>query len=312
MKVSEYLAEWLKLQETNLQRSTYESWTIYISKHLIPYFDSIGAELKTLTPMQIQHYVYTKLKSGRLDGKNGGLSVASVRKHLAILKQALNDAVLYEYIDRNPASHVKTPRVRENIAERTVMLDMDTARRVLKALKGEKIYPLVYIALIYGLRKSEVLGLRWDAIDFISNTMQIKHTVVKASTIQAKDSTKTLSSHQKYPLLPEVAQMLAGLRDNASKGSVYVFERADGTPMRPDSVTRSFQRALKRHGFEKMRFHDLRHSACSILFDMGWNLEDVKCWMRHSDIETTSNIYMHYKRDRTLRLGEKLTGIFAV
>lgn len=312
MKVSEYLQMWLETQETRLQRSTYESNTVYITKHLIPYFDSIGAELETLKPMQVQKYINMKLKSGRLDGKQGGLSAVSVRKHIAVLKQALNDAVLFEYINRNPANHVKTPRKQGNITERTVMLEVETAQKALTALKDEKIYPLVVIALLYGMRKSEVLGLKWDAIDFQSQTIQIKHTVVKASTIQAKDSTKTPSSRRKLPLLPEVAQMLKEIRKNASNDSVYVFEREDGTPMRPDSVTRSFQRALKRHGLPSMRFHDLRHSACSILFDMGWSIEAVKNWLGHSDIETTSNIYMHYKQSRTIELGGKLTGVFSI
>lgn len=103
MNIRDYLTEWLTLQETNLQRSTYEALCVYFTRHIIPYFDTLGIELEDLKPMQIQRYVQFKLKSGRLDGKQGGLSLVSVRKHISVLKQALNDAVMFGYIESNPA-----------------------------------------------------------------------------------------------------------------------------------------------------------------------------------------------------------------
>lgn len=312
MNIRDYLTEWLSLQETNLQRSTYEALCVYFTRHIIPYFDALGVELEELKPIQVQRYAQYKLKSGRLDGKEGGLALVSVKKHISVLKQALTDAVMFGYISSNPADHVRLPRRHQAKADRTVFLTADDAQRLIFALRGPKLLPLVTLTLLYGLRRSEALGLRWEAIDFKRNTLTINHTVVKNLTIEAKDSTKTASSMRTYQLLPDVREMLDELYRQRRQGAVYLFEREDGTPMRPDSVTRSFQRALARAGLPKMRFHDLRHSTASILFDRGWELEDVKNWLGHSDIETTSNIYLHYSRDRRVMLGKDLVGMFKI
>lgn len=312
MKVSVYLNQWLALQEVNLQRSTYESLQTYFPRHIIPYFDTLDVELEDLKPMQVQYYAKVKLNGGRLDGKEGGLSLVSVKKHISVLKQALNDAVLFGYITSNPANHVRLPRKVQNISPRTVFLSADEAQRLIDALQGSKMLPIVLIALLYGLRRSEVLGLRWEAINFQQDTLTINHTVVKSLTIEAKNSTKTASSRRTFQLLPEVREILQEMYHQRRDGAVYVFERSDGTPMRPDCVTRSFQRELKRAGFPHMRFHDLRHSTASILFDRGWSLEDVKNWLGHTDIETTSNIYLHYGSERKIMVGNDLAGLLKV
>ena len=265
-----------------------------------------------MKPLDIQRYVNAKLTSGRLDGKPGGLSPVSVQKHLYIIKQALNDAVLYGYISTNPAIPVRTPRRKTTQSNRTVFLEAEQASKMVSALgDSHAIQAAVLVTLLYGLRRSEILGLRWSSIDFERNTMTIEHTVVKSLTIQAVDDTKTISSHATFELLPEARALLIRQRDEtADNHSDYVFSRSDGSVMRPDCLTRSFQRALRRNGLPPMRFHDLWHSTASILFARGWSLEDVKNWLRHADIETTSNIYLHYQQSRKLLVGKDLTGIF--
>lgn len=150
---------------------------------------------------------------------------------------------------------------------------------MLKAIENEDIFPLVYVAITYGLRKSEVLGLKWDAVDFEKNTLEIKSTVVKNKTIVYKDTTKTESSHETYELLPEIKELLIAIKAEQNRNrkeyeelytqTDYIFTQPDGRLYRPDSITRTFQRTLKRHGLPEMRFHDLRHSTASILFDKG-------------------------------------------
>ncbi len=305
MTVSEYLASWLSRQELFCQRSTAEALTVYVSKHLAPYFTH--SELSELTPMQCQQYAIDKLRAGRADGR-GGLSLVSVRKHVSVLKQALGEAVSLGLIPSNPAQYVRLPRSKTAVTPRTVFLTSEEAQRVLRAFEGHSLYPAVVLALYYGLRRSEVLGLKWSAVDFRADIISIRHTVVKNLTTEAKDSTKTDSSRRSFQLLPEVKEMLLELKKTPSE-SVYVLHRADGSPLRPDSLTRGFQRVLRRNELPQMRFHDLRHSTASILFDRGWSLEDVKQWLGHSDIETTSNIYLHYGRARKVLLAQGLTGM---
>ena len=312
MTVAQYLAEWLEAQELCIQRSTYESMTIYFNRHLIPYFEALNIELADLKPKHIQAYAKQKLKSGRLDGKQGGLSLVSVRKHISVLKQALNDAVIAEYIPNNPASFVKLPKNKSKLTERVVLMKSEDAQKIINAFVGHPLYALVIIGLYYGLRKSELLGLRWCAIDFKKDTLTINHTVVKSLTIECKDSTKTESSRRTFRLFHEIKAMLLQMRQNCSASDEYVFHRADGSPLRPDSTLRSFQRILRKNGLPIMRLHDLRHSTASILFDKGMSLEDVKNWLGHADIETTSNIYVHYRQERQILVADSLAGTFAI
>ena len=312
MKASQYFKDWLTSLELVLQRSTYEANQIYFTRHIIPYFEALNIDLKDITPLIVQQYAKQKLKGGRLDGKSGGLSLVSVRKHISVMKQALKDAVLYGYISTNPAAYVKLPKKQGTLTERTVLLTAQEAQEVISAFEGHNLYLPVILALYYGLRRSEVLGLKWSAIDFERNTLTIRHTVVKNLTIEAKDSTKTSTSRRTFQLLPEVGALLREARERKPPQSEYICVWEDGRLMRPDYVTKAFQKVLQAHGLPKMRFHDLRHSTASILFDKGWALEDVKNWLGHADIETTSNIYLHYGSARKIMLAGSLAGMFKI
>ena len=307
MCVSDYFREWLSDRAADLERSTYEAYTVYFGVHICPYFDELGKDLETLVPLDIHRYVIFKRKEGRADGK-GGLSAVTVRKHLNVIKQAFREAVLFGLIPTNPAEPVKVPN-KDYLSDHAKFISLKQAKEILAACMGHPIYPVVYLTLLYGLRRSEVLGLRWSAIDFTAETITICHTVVKFSTIEAKDRTKTRSSWRTFPLLPEVAELLKPLCKKKSLLG-YVFTRADGSPLRPDTLTRSFQRILRRHHLPVIRFHDLRHATASILFDMGWSVPDVQHWLGHSDIDTTMNIYAAYNSTRKLRIGGSLERIF--
>lgn len=310
MTTTQFFQQWLDDQQYELQRSTYEAYTVYFNKHIIPYFDYVG-DLCNLTARNVKDYVNHLRKNGRIDGK-GGLGQASVKKHLSVIKQALNDAVMEGYIYANPALSVKIRRSTKAISPKTVMMTAAEAQEVIDAFLDHPLRPAVILALLYGLRRSEVLGLRWSAIDFNRNELRIEHTVVKSLTIEAKDSTKTDGSAAIYPILPEVRPMLLEMYEKRVAGSEYLFVWPDGRRFRPDYVTRGFQRQLKNKGLRRMRFHDLRHSTASILFDRGMSLEDVKNWLRHDDIETTSNIYLHYGRGRQKIVSDAMNGMFQI
>lgn len=309
MKTEDFICQWMNEQQLVLQRSTYEALTIYVYRHILPYITERCPELSQISAATLQSYVLDKLHNGRIDGK-GGLSPVSVRKHLSVIKQMLDEAVRLGYIPVNPAFSVKMPRNRD-VHERMVFLTAEEAQKMLDALKDTKIYPAVVLALYYGLRRSEVLGLRWSAVDFERDTITICHTVVKSLTVEAKDTTKTSTSRRAFQLLPEVKKMLLSFRGDKVE-SDYLFVNEDGKVLRPDCLTRTFQRGLKRAGLPRMRFHDLRHTTASVLFDSGWSLEDVKNWLGHADIETTSNIYLHYGRDRKILLADELSGMFRI
>lgn len=318
---TEYIERWLYRKKGCVELSTWEGYQIYAERHIIPYFEKLRLSLRDLKPRHIQEYYRYKYTEGRLDGKPGGLSIPSIKKHSIVINEVLDDAVLDELITHNPAEGVRMPAKNISVRERT-FLTAETANRLLAAFDGSPLQALIYTTLYYGLRRSEILGLRWSAVDFEKNTLTINHTVVKNKTIVEKDTVKTQSSFHTYLLIEDVKQVL--LREYrkqqtqaAELGSLYrhtgyVFTWGDGRPFRPDYITRAFQNMLEKNGLPKMRFHDLRHSTASILYDKGWDIKDIQSWLRHSSIDVTSDIYTHITEDRKSKMAEKLNSTFKI
>jgi integrase len=316
-----YVREWLERKKPFIELSTWEGYQIYAERHIIPYFKPLKLTLRNLRPQHIRDYYHYKFTNGRLDGKPGGLSIPSIKKHSIVIKEVLNDALVSELVIRNVAEGVKLPAKDVSTRERT-FLTSDDANLVLKAFDKHPLQPLVYVTLYYGLRRSEVLGLRWSAVDFERGTLSVNHTVVNNRTIVMKDTTKTKSSYHTYRLIDDVRKVLLDqkARQEANRkefstsyiDSDYIFTREDGSLFRPDYVTRGFQNVLKKHGFPKMRFHDLRHSTASILHDKGWDLKDAQSWLRHSSVEMTGDIYTHIAESRKSKMAAELNSTFTI
>lgn len=319
MLFSEYVARWLDKKKGLIRTSTWEGYKVIAEKHIIPYFSNLGVSLRDVTPKMIQQYYIDKLFGGRMDGKPGGHSVVSLKNHGVVLKNSLSEAVLDGHIKNNPAREVRIPSKDDPKKER-VFLTAEEANELLAAFDGHELQPLVYVTLYYGLRRSEVLGLRWSAIDFRKNKLTINHTVVKNLTIVASDTTKTESSYHTFDLIDDVREVLLKQKEMQTQNrmrlgaayfdSDYVFTREDGSLFRPDSVTRGFERVLKSHGLPVMRFHDLRHSTASILYDKGWDLKEAQMWLRHSSLDVTADIYTHVSADRQTGMAGRLNETF--
>ena len=166
------------------------------------------------------------------------------------------------------------------------------------------------IGAFYGLRRSEAIGLKWDAIDFQNNTITIKHTVISCCidgklVQEARDTTKTKSSMRTLPLVPEFKERL--LKQKAQQdeyrrvcGRSYNREYLDyicvdemGNLVTPQYVTDAFPKLLEKNGLRKIRFHDLRHSCASLLLSNGVPMKQIQEWLGHSDFSTTANVYAH-------------------
>lgn len=316
-----YARQWLERKKTCTELSTWEGYQIYVDRHIVPYFEPLKLSLRDVKPQHIMDYYHYKYTAGRLDGKDGGLSIPSIKKHATVIKEIFGDAFIAEYVIKNPASGVKLPAKDVSTKEK-VFLNSGKANEVLAAFEGHQLQALVYTTLYYGLRRSEVLGLRWSAVDFKNNTLTINHTVVKNRTIVQKDSTKTQSSHHTYMLIDDVREVLLRQKAKQERNKIeygsayhqsdYIFTWEDGTLFRPDYITRGFQRVLKAHGFPAMRFHDLRHSTASILYDKGWGLKDIQMWLRHSSIDVTGDIYTHIADDRRSKMAAELNSTFTL
>lgn len=321
-KMAEYLKMWKELQVNEVAETTYDGYHTYVDRHLIPYFDALKIDIQDITAGHIMDYVnYLSSDAGRKDNKIGGQSIASIRKIVSILRKVFDYAVVYGDIKSNPAAQVTLPKREKHGTttsknNRQVFMTAEDAQKMLDAFRDEELGPIVFVTLYYGLRRSEALGLKWKAVDFDNDTISINHTVVSNGHIVEKDSTKTYCSERTYQLLPDVKSLLLRLKEQQKEYKQrlglgyhmndYIFKNANGIPYRPDSLTRSFKRALARHGLPQMRYHDLRHSTASILVDKGWDINSIKEWLGHADISTTANIYAHISHRKKVSLAQDL------
>ena len=192
---------------------------------------------------------------------------------------------------------------------------------LLDVVKGDILEGIIWLSVFYGLRRSEVLGLKWDAIDFDNNTFDIKHTVVRVDKIlHKKDSTKNDSSYRTLPMPDIIIDMLyrikatqehyRQLQPNDYIDEGYVFTWENGQLIMPEYVTKHFKVLLIKNNLPIIRLHDLRHSTASYLLYLGFSMKEISVWLGHGDIGITMNLYTHLdmtaKRNIADTLNEKL------
>ena len=322
MSMATYAENWLKDKKISVRQSTWECYATNVNTHIIPYFRDKGISIQDIKPKDVKAF-YDSLLSDTANKNTGKrLSNATIKKIAAITKSIFDDAVALEYIPKNPARSIPTPRRADETKTQGVYLTINQSRKLLKAFDGHELEALVFVALIYGLRRSELVGLRWQSVDFEHDMLYINHTVVHVSTIIEADTTKTETSRRTFVLLPDVKKALLKLKSAQEKNrklfgncyfeSDYVFTWQDGRPFRPDSVTRGFKRVLKNNDLPDMRLHDLRHTCASLLHEQGWDVVDAMHWLGHSDIKTTVNVYTHISEERKKMAAESLNGLFFI
>ena len=314
MPYSDYVQKWLEYIHRKVDEVTYQGYELLAQRQIIPWFQEKSTKLDEVSLPLLQEYSDEKATKGRADGK-GGLSPRSLRLHKNILYQSLTEAVKDGLIASNPCQHVILPK---NVRYESHFYTVEQLNQFFEAIRDEPLYPLLKITAIYGLRRSEVLGLKWDSIDFGAGTMTIRHTVSKVTKAVEKDKTKNATSYRSFPLTEEAQRIFQAAKAEEEKNrrlfgrqyqeSDYVFKWADGRSYSPDYITSKFPALLKKHGMPHIRLHELRHSCASLLINAGFTLKDVQEWMGHADIKMTANIYGHLDVSRKQSMAEKLSG----
>lgn len=313
---ADYVRHWLTHIARKVDEVTMQGYQTLADSHILPYFDQKKVPMRSIDHTMIQRYMDEKHECGRLDGK-GGLSPRSLRLHKNIISQTLDLAVQTKLIPANPCQFVELP---QNVRYESTFYTATQLQDLFTALQGDELLPLVKNTALYGLRRSELLGLQWDSIDFERKTMTIRHTVSKVTEVVAKDKTKNASSRRTFPLTEEAEAIFRRAKEleqqnRAAFGreyqeNAYVFKWADGHPYSPDYISHRFNRLLKKHGLPHIRFHELRHSCASLLIDMGFTLKDVQEWLGHSDIKMTANIYAHLDTARKTNMADSIAARF--
>lgn len=297
-----FLQNWLKMMKTTVKPTTYSGYAQAINNKITPYFDEHypGLRLTEVTAQHIQDY-YTH------EMLDSGLTADSVKHRHANIRKALQYAYTIDLIPGNPAAKVELPKIEKYTSTYYNAAQLD---QMFKIFKGDPAEFGIITAAFYGLRRSEIVGLKWDAIDFERKTITVRHTVTEAMvdgkiTLIKADSTKTKSSFRTLPLVAPFEQILLRMKAEQAQnrklcGSCYCREYLEyidvneiGELVKPGYLTSHVPAVLKKNDMPKLRFRDLRHSCASLLFAQGVPLKEIQAWLGHSTIGTTTNIYTH-------------------
>ncbi len=266
MNLAAYALLWLNTIEGSVDEVTFEWYSNIINKHIVPYFTLHKVLVGEVSQEILQAYFNEKKKSGKLHGK-GGLAPTTLKSHKTVLGEILKMAYT-AHGKFNPIQNVRIPRKQSNTAS---FYSTQQCNELLEAIKDDSIYWLVKATLLLGLRRSEVLGLQWDAIDFENQTIEIKRTVVRKvnGDICHKQKTKSLSSARTYHMPDIILKLLQDVREeeksnrkffgNTYIDNQYIFKWSNGRLYDPAWVSREFAKLLKKYDLPIIRFHDLRH-----------------------------------------------------
>ena len=298
MLFADYLLEWLEIAKGRLAVATYSSYAAMIKKPVGPYFHQRNLTLRELEARHLQMFYSEMLRKVKPN---------TVIHYHAIIHSALKYAVKTDMLVQNVADKVDRPKKN---SFQPVFLSAEEMQKMFEALRGTKLELPVLVAAFYGFRRGEVLGLKWDAIDFERGTISVirtvttitldgKQTEIEQQSAKTKSSLRTLpliGSFREYFLQVKEAQELnkqvcGNCYNHEYDGFVFVDEL--GERMRANYLTSAFPKFLEDHGLRRMRFHDLRHSCASLLLANGVPLKHIQEWLGHSDFTTTANIYAH-------------------
>ena len=310
---ADYMEKWLDIIKSSVAVPTFASYSTTVKKIVAPYFREKEVTLKNLTAKDIQEFYLRELER---------VSASSVIHYHANIHKALKYAVKIDLIDVNPADKVERPKKDRYVGS---FYDADEVNALFNAAKGSKLELPILFGAFYGLRRSEAIGLKWDAIDFDRNTITIRHTVTSCDLdgkriLVASDTTKTKSSMRTLPLVQFMRERLLALKEEQEDNRRlcgrsyikdyigYVCVNEIGDLIKPHYVTESFPKLLKVNGLRHIRYHDLRHSCASLLLANGVPMKQIQEWLGHSDFSTTANIYAHLDYSSKLTSADAMLG----
>ncbi len=315
MLLSQYIEKWIERDKAHVTVTTYNQYVNMLKLHIAPYFDSRGITVVKVTPGDLEDYYRFKVTEG--------LSPNTVIKHHAIIRSALQWALKHRYIQYNPADLADKPaRIRYQPNE---PYSVQEVIQLLTLTQNEPIAVPIFLAAFYGLRRSEILGLRWSSINFNTGWFYIDTTVVRekignniVSQVR-ENTTKTQYSKRMLPLCQYTYNYLQSVRQHQLMqmelcGTSYNLTYFDfvcvddmGMLLQPDFVSQKFRSLLQKYGLRHIRFHDLRHSCATIMLYLGYTMKDIQTWLGHSNYNFTANTYVHSSKESHMQMAQSLS-----
>ena len=312
---TDFLLKWLRVAKSTVKLTTYASYEMMATRIIIPYFETLNIKLKELTTEDIQEFYSAQLER---------VSANTVIHYHAVIHRALKYAVKIKTIQSNPAVNVERPRKEKFIGS---FYDKKEINTLFDIIQGHPLEVAIKLAAFYGLRREEIIGLKWTAIDFENNTLTIQHTVTECNLdgkhIEvASDTAKTDSSLRTMPLVTNFREMLLAKKEKqehyrklcgrsyCKEYLDYIFVNEMGERWKPRYLSDGFKRILEQNGLRRIRFHDLRHTCASLLLANNVPMKKIQEWLGHSDFSTTANNYAHLDYQSKISSAEAmLTGL---
>ncbi len=295
---SDFARVWLRDHaESRVKPSTLKFYQDIIRLHLLPYFGAI--QLTAISPHSVERYKTAKRKEGKLSARTIGY-------HLGLLKSMFKRAIIWGYLRSNPAEYIERPR-----AEKKEMIIL-TREELLKFLEEvrQKYHALFLTAAMTGMRRGEILALRWSDINWSRSEIHVRQNYVLGKFQEPKSK----SSIRTIPMLSVLAKTLKKHRLSSPSNDLdLVFASKEGTPLYFENIyRREFLPTLRRADLPQIRFHDLRHTYASLLLAQGENIKVVSQILGHASTQTTLNTYAHVipgtEKEVGTRLQEALFG----
>lgn len=328
--VGNWILTWLREYKDNrIKKGTLTNYTNYVNSHIIPYLGNI--KLQELRADQIQGFYNHLLKEGRKKpsaNKESGLSPTTIKRIHIIINSALKQALKNGIINKNPASAVTIPK---QLKHEIQPLSREEIQLFLETAKEDRLYAAFILECGTGLRRGELLGLKWQDIDLENKILQVNRSLVVQYDVNAKDKGKKATYLEFETPKTEKSKRVISIPDNVVAelkthrirqkeeklriGKYYtdedlVFCNIDGSRLHPVSFVSYFKNLLKKAGVRDVRFHDLRHSVATLLLEMNEHPKVVQELLGHSTITTTLDIYSHVNLEKKEQAAAKLNTIF--
>ncbi len=315
MYFDDYMVAWLKLMRNTWAPNTYTGYKQNINGVIVPYFRGKKIRVMDLQPEDIQEFYRYCMEERKVSGN-------TVIHYHANIHKALKYAVKIKKIVANPSDAIQRPKVDQPVIG---YYTVEELQALFDVVRGDWIEFGVIMAAVYGLRREEVIGLRWSGVDFYNNRILINHTVTVAKPddkriMVAADRTKNKSSNRAMPMIPDVRELLLKMKAQQEEykkvcGNCYNQEFSDyicvnqmGDLINPDSLTKRFAYLVKKYGLKKITYHGLRHTCASILLKDGAAMKDIQEWLGHSNYATTANIYTHLDERSKVKCADLVSG----
>ena len=294
----DFLNSYLQVKKQQVEPITINAYTKQASC-ISNYFKNMRIKLKELKPYHIEGFYRTLYERG--------LSGNSVLHYHILIRECLQYAFKNDFVNFNVADKVDRPKTEGYKAS---FYSIEEIEKLFDCIKDNECKLPIMLTAMYGFRRSEVLGLKWEAIDFENKLVYVKHKIVETRLdgkryIQMSDKMKTKTSNRTLPLLPQAEELLlkqkALIETNKQMlGKSYNKKYLDyvcvdnlGRLILPNRLTHNFIKIIKRNQLRHIRFHDLRHSCASIMLKNGVPMKQIQEWLGHADFGTTANIYSH-------------------